>query len=419
MPEPSSPTPSPSNRRLHFKSRTPPAGDEPSDEQGIPHRPPPLGALLSLPEMVVKPPAAAWPKGEPDAPILTIAPQPIRPPATGGAVERKPAPAVRSEVADGLGEPALELPAWARRLSPPGPDRSAWWLALGGIALAAAAFGSGYALHDLLAPNVAAAPPNRVAPALAAATGELLTPRSQAALDGAYRLMHGSQPAEARAEFGELILKHPGWPQLELERARAAFYQHDAIGSKSILDAAEKNGRIAPADAEMMGGLLRMAASDFEAAGRSFAQAASCDPTRDDVYYFWGEALRRQGKPAEAASHFRSALLRNQREAMEGMYRFKLWMAEIQAELDAASGTGARLDAEIASPHPSGYALAADAARLLHAGNVAQAAEQLRRASQLLDDPVCRVILNDAQFAQEAYRPEFAEFYAPKPGLGR
>lgn len=314
------------------------------------------------------------------------------------------------------------MPSWAR--SEPPPQRlNPWWCVLGGVLLTAVGFAAGFGLHGLLsrAGTTRAPSAERTAPRLGRVTGsgERLTPETQAALDGAFAMMQSDKPQNAREEFASLLKKHPGWPQLAFEQARAAFYQHDGIGAKSVLDNGEKAGLIGPVDASFLQGLLQMSASDFPHASESFGRAASWDPTREDVYYFWGECLRREGKPAEATIRFRAAILRNQKEAMAGFYQLKLWLAEIQGNLDAASGTGARLDAELAAPHPSGYALAAAAARSLRTENPAAAAEILQRASQILDPPVFRVVLNDSLFVQEAYRPEFAPFYAPPSNPGR
>lgn len=419
MPEtPSSPNPSDS-RRPRFRSRASQPDLETTEESAA-HQPPDPERSLSLPPPDKSPPPPPEPDIDLDQPAfatLTLGPvTPTRPPdGEDLKTDYQAAKSLPKDDQPGLQD--LQMPAWARPLQPP-PTRNPWWFALGGVLLAAAGFIAGFGSHDLLtrgpagAPLVDAAPPRT---GRVTGSGERLTPDAQAALDGAFAMMQGDKPQDAREGFAGLLKKHPGWPQLALEQARAAFYQHDGIGAKSILDNAEKAGLIGPADAAFMQAMLQIVASDYVHAGESFERAASWDPTRDDVYYFWGECLRRQGKPAESVIRFRAAILRNQKEAMAGFYQLKLRLAEIQGNLDTASGTGARIDAELAAPHPSGYTLAAAAARALRTEGPAVAADFLQRASQLLDPPVYQVVLRDSLFVQEAYRPEFAPLYAPPP----
>lgn len=406
------------NRRPRFRSRGS-APEAETTEESTAHQPPAPETLLSLP--LPANPVEAPPEPDLDQPVfasLTLGPAPS--PPTPEAEEQKGRDRIGKIVPDGEkpGVQELQLPNWTRPSRPP-PPLNPWWFILGGVALAAIGFLAGFGLHDLLSRDGSATGPRAEAaiPRLGRVTGsgERLTPEAQAALDGAFALMRTDKPQDAREQFAALIKKHPGWPQLALEQARAAFYQHDGVGAKSILDNAEKAGLLGSADAAFMGGLLKMTAGDFVHASETFEHAASWDPTRDDVYYFWGECLRRQGKPAESVIQFRAAILRNQKEAMAGFYQFKLWLAEIQGNLDAASGTSARLDAELAAAHPSGYALAAAAARSLRSENPAIAAGFLERAAQILDPSIFQLVLRDSLFAQEAYRPEFAPLYAPPP----
>ena len=254
-------------------------------------------------------------------------------------------------------------------------------------------------------------PPATTAAVRPAAPVERLTPSAQLALDAAFTTLKSDRPGDSRSQFAELLRLHPGWPTLALEEARAALYQHDGAGSKLLVDAGEKAGQITSSDAAFFSGLLRMTANDFQAANISFERAAAADPTRPDIFYFWGECLRRQGRPAEAVDRLRSALLRNQYETADGLYQLKLWLSEIQANVENDNGSGAALDAELASPQPRGYALMAAAARDMRAEKFADAAVKIRKAAVAIDPPVMRMVLQDPTFSQESWRPELAEFY--------
>ncbi len=399
---PSSPQDS---RRPRFKTRAPQPEANVFEESRA-HEPPEVDNRLSMPSnqpspaevRVEKTPVSA----EPQRDVLQIE-SPV-----AQAAKKDDVPPI----------PPLEMPSWVRPAPAPRRTHGVLWIVLGGTVISAAAFVAGYAVHDFFPPE-AMTMQGAVAGPVRALKVDRLNPESQAALDGAFSMMKGDKPQEARALFEELLKKHPGWPRLALEQARAAFYQHDGIGAKGILDMAEKAGQIGPADALFMEGLLQMSASNFANASQTFDQATSCDPTREDFYYFWGESLRRQGKPAEAAARLRSALLRNQHEAMDGFYRMKMWLSEIQAGIDVSSGSAAEVDAQLASPYPSGYALAAAAARALRAENFPSTADALRRASRTLDPLVFQLLLQDSLFTLASFRPELAEFYghgAPAAG---
>ena len=118
---------------------------------------------------------------------------------------------------------------------------------------------------------------------------------------------------------------------------------------------------------------------------------------RPDFYYFWGECLRDEGKPREAAEKFRSALLRNQYETAEDLYQLKLWLSEIQADQEVTSGTDGKIDAALATtPRPPYSALFADAARKIKANHFDEAAKLFAQAQQLTEPVVFRVITQES-----------------------
>ena len=137
------------------------------------------------------------------------------------------------------------------------------------------------------------------------------------------------------------------------------------------------------------------------------------DPARPDVFYFWGECLRREGKPQDAADKFREALTRNQYETAEGLYQLKLWLSEIQSDQEKAKETNAKIDADLASGHPSGPALLAAAARELKAGRFKEAGARIGQAQKVIEPAVFHVILQDPTFLEESHRPELAAYYQP------
>lgn len=396
------PNSSQDSRRPRFRTRVPPPEPSGAPAETVAHEPPfPGPPLLSLPVPAIRAPR--------DIGLLS------KGLAYGSLIKPSPRSSQPRRIALGCERPAVSR---ARYKAPPPVQRGRqlFWKRLFCVVLAGGGLAAGYFWRNSPALDAPGGPPSPAREETRAAS-ERLTSAFQAALDAAFGMMKGDQPQEARTRFGELLKQHPGWPQLQFEQARAAFYQRDNIGTKAILEDGLKNGRIAPADAEFMQAMLRVAAGNDAAAAQGFALAAAADPTGADTYYFWGECLRRLGKPAEAAQRFRSALLRNTHAALEGQYKVKLWFSEIEGNLAQASGSAALIDAELAQPHPGGYALAAAAARAIHDNKIMGAANFLRRAAETLDPPVFQVVLRDAIFVQESYRPELVEFFAPAPAL--
>ncbi len=209
--------------------------------------------------------------------------------------------------------------------------------------------------------------------------------------------------------FSVLEEKHPEWPSMAVEASRAALYEHDTQAAQNILGILTAN-RLTP-DADFMLALLHLTNKEFDLAETSFGLATALDPSRADFYYFWGECLRRDGKPQEAIDKFRSALLRNQYENSEGLYQLKLWLSEIQADKEEATGGGKQIDTALSQSNPPYEALFAAAGRAIKVGRYADASEFITKAQVITEPAVFRVILQDPAFLEEATRPQLAGFY--------
>lgn len=274
-------------------------------------------------------------------------------------------------------------------------------LALGGV--------GGYFLRT----NGPAANVSPTGPAATTHTGPVI-PLSAAVLadvDAAFGANKQGKYADARQRFGNLAEQHPDWVSMRIEAARTTMYEHDFETAERTLNTVVRAG--ANVDAEFLTGLLQMTTQAYDKSETAFGRAVALDPTRADVFYFWGECLRRQGKPQDAAGKFRQALLRNQYETTEGLYQLKLWLSEIQADQEGAKDTNAKIDADLASGHPSGPALFAGAAREIKAGRFKEAGARIGQAQKLMEPAVFRVVLQDPTFLQENYRPEIAPYYQP------
>jgi hypothetical protein len=285
-------------------------------------------------------------------------------------------------------------------------------LAIGGVA----GYLGGLTQHSRSPQETAAASPAVPVPRAPSVYSPPLTPELQSELDAAFEVLKNNRPADAHKRFAALLKQRPDWVALNLEMARAAFYQRDFNATEAMVEAGNASGAISIADGEFLLALLRMNTKRYDIANHSFERAAAADPTRADIYFFWGDCLRRQGKPAEASEKLRAALLRNQYETETSLYQTKLWLSEIQADRETVSGSGAAIDAGLAKPHPSSAVLLAAAAREIKAGRITQAADYIALARQIMEPAVFSIIMQDPTFMQESWRTEMTVFYRqPKP----
>ncbi len=244
-------------------------------------------------------------------------------------------------------------------------------------------------------------------------------------LDNAYAALRAGKFADADASLSAAQGRRPappgarpsgavaGWPELEVERARVRFYAGDLKGADQALDALLRAPGTVPAraDALLLRALIQGALRAPAVADDLFAAAVAANPVRTDTFFFWGNALRTEGKPAESIPKFRAALLRNQFETMDGLIRLKLWASQLQVDAQAPEATAA-IAAALAPPNaPSGYAWMGDAARAIREGRFTNAADSFRKARALLDPVLYRVVLSDPLFAEQNWRPELAEFF--------
>ena len=276
------------------------------------------------------------------------------------------------------------------------------------FALVGGGMGAGYMFGKNAVVPQGVTPRNRYLAASRAVVGQL-DPKVQVEVDTAFESTKKGRYDDARRQFGALREKHPEWPSMAVESARACLYQHDTQQAQNILGVLTAN-RLTP-DADFMMALLHLTNKEFDLAEESFGLAVALDPARPDFYYFWGECLRRDGKPQEAIEKFRAALLRNQYENAEGLFQLKLWLSEIEADKEESSGAAKEIDAALAQPRPPYEALFAAAGRAIKATRFAEAADFITKARAITEPAVFLVILQDPTFLEEAARPQLADFY--------
>lgn len=371
-----------------------------SRESDVPRRPSEIPPGFDEPLEARPPETPVYDPGlDPDAGFV--------PTAAATVPDVSDAPPVTDDEDDELPE-AFRLNKVYTAPPPPRHPLTDWrWLLLLFSLLGAGLLG-GYQLGLRSLPPQGVSPRNAYLQASRAVLGPL-DPKVQAEVDDAFEATKKGRYPEARQRFTALKEKHPEWPSMAVEVARDALYEHDTQAAQNILGVLTAN-RLTP-DAEFMLALLHLTNKEFDLAEIAFGTAVALDPARADFYYFWGECLRRDGKPQEAIDKFRSALLRNQYENSEGLFQLKLWLSEIQADKEESSGGGKEIDAALAQPSPPYEALFAAAGRAIKVGRFADAAHFITKAQVITEPTVFRVILQDPTFLEESPRPEMAGFY--------
>ena len=281
------------------------------------------------------------------------------------------------------------------------------WLLLT-LGLLAAGVGGGYALGLANAPVT---PPvnkvtNRQPTKLVV---NALSEKVQAQVDAAFESTKQGHYKEAHDQFLTLHDEHPEWWSMTIEAARASLYLHDALEAQRTLHLISADEGLP--DVDFIMGLLHLTNQETALAEESFSAAVARDPARPDIYFFWGECLRREGKPLEAVGKFHAALLRNQYENAEGLYQLKLWLSQIQADQEEVSGANKAIDKSLASARPSYEALFAAAAREFEVKRYKEAASYISRAQNITEPAVFRVILQDPTFMEQSAQADIGVFY--------
>ena len=237
-----------------------------------------------------------------------------------------------------------------------------------------------------------------------------LTAAEQEQLNSAYEARHEQRYEAAEKQFLALSQEHPEWKWLEIERVRTLLFQGKMNDVRRILQGAMEKS-LQPAETNYLMAAMHMVERDYSRAEDFFASAVAIDPSRPEYYYLWGDCLRSDGKPLEAAGKFRAALFSNTFEINDPFYRVKWWLCQIDADQENTNGLSTNLDTELARPRPSMPVLFASAARAIKGGDFKTAATYLRQAQVVTDTSMFHILLNDPIFRQASSRPELAELF--------
>lgn len=167
-----------------------------------------------------------------------------------------------------------------------------------------------------------------------------------------------------------------------------------------------------PARAHYQRGVLLAANGSFPEAYSEFAAAVELAPFDPYPWYYWGDSLRAEGKPAEALAKLQKAEARAVEQSDLFVIRAKRLLCMVEA---MAPDTEGRLEAELAKPEPGGEWLLAAAALRLRKERFAEGADLLGRSRRALQPLFFAYLLSDKFFDLYRNRPEIAAILKPAP----
>lgn len=197
----------------------------------------------------------------------------------------------------------------------------------------------------------------------------------------------------------------PGLTYQEARFAAAtADYPAAAIGINRSLDANEE----VSASYLLQAGILARTGKR-EAVLRGYEAAAAAAPFEPRPFFFWGESLRRFGRPQAALVRLEEAVSRATDSDLADFYRFKERLTLI--ELDRAPEFADDLKAKLALPTPPPDWILTAAALELHKGDFPAASRFLDRAAAALTPAEMESRLRDFYFFGFAREPALAKYF--------
>ena len=285
------------------------------------------------------------------------------------------------------------------------------WLVLevGVVVLLAGAFLLGRASVSKTAAPVADALPG--APTLDAdgVPVPALSPDAAKTIDEA---MATEQDRDFKKATDLLLRVKKDFPQVrgvDYRLASLALEQNDPYKAMPLLNRAIIENE-QPAAAYRLRGTIVNRRGGVSRGMNDFENATMVDPFSAESFYFWGEALRRAGKPQAALVKLQQAIDRLREPELEAEYRLKirLAMVELGREKEFAPEMAARLAED---PPPPDWLLTAAAIALQHR-DFAQASNFMEKASHLMDKDLFVMRMRDYYFFGYRFEKPVEKFFA-------
>ena len=228
------------------------------------------------------------------------------------------------------------------------------------------------------------------------------------------RSEHTGDVDGARKIYETALSKHIELAGINYRLALLAVQRNDRLDAEQRLERSTLDGEYV---ADCCYVLARLAADkgDYDEMTSQFQRAARARPFNGKYFFYWGEAMRRQGKPQAAVAAFEQALDRPYTAESGDLYLFKERLAKVEYGRDEA------FNAEIAShlkqtPVAGEWMLLAAAQELDHQA-YADAAEHLRLAADRLPSALYSSYTHDYFFQGYAKRSEVMSLLNRVPPL--
>jgi tetratricopeptide (TPR) repeat protein len=223
-------------------------------------------------------------------------------------------------------------------------------------------------------------------------------------VDKGYESLANGNPMEAVERFQAAKDIDPRLPGVYVEMGLAWSRMKNPVEADTMFLKAIRTGEDAPR-AHYHRGVLLAGAGSFPESFQEFRSATELAPFDPYPWFFWGEALRAQGKPAEAVEKLQKAEVRAVEQSDLFVIRTKRLLCMIEAQSPEVE---AHIDSELAKSEPGGEWLLAAAAHRLRHEQYAEAGPLLQRAKAALQPLFFRYLLADKFFDLYRGRPEVA-----------
>ena len=229
--------------------------------------------------------------------------------------------------------------------------------------------------------------------------------RALQAANDALAATHQGDLDGARKLFTADLTDHPDIPGLQYQLARLSLLSGELLDADLHLDRSSDGGEFMAACCYSRARFAGMKGNYTEAV-RQFQTAAHEEPFNGPNFFYWAEALRREGRTQNAISIFDQALNRAHTTQEEALYLFKQRLAKVETGSDQAFN--AELADHLKQSNVTGEWLLLGAAQDIIRSAFPAAAETLKKAAAVLLPVDYDLAVKDYLFQGAAREPVLA-----------
>ena len=249
-----------------------------------------------------------------------------------------------------------------------------------------------------------AQPSDRRAAATPPAAGEnyRIDERALQAANDALAAAHKGDSDDARKLFNDALSKYPEIPGVHYQLARLSLQSGDLLDADLHLDRSSDAGEFLAACCYSRARFAGMK-GNYEEAVRQFQTAAHEEPFNGVNFFYWAEAMRREGRTLNAISIFDQAMERAHTTEEGVLYLFKQRLAKVETGSDEAFN--AELSDHLKPGNTTGEWLLLSAAKDILQGAFPAAAAALKKATLVLPRLDYDLAIKDSLFQSAAHEP--------------